>query len=29
MPFPGAGYVETREDGFRWVPVTYQMTARS
>lgn len=29
MPFPGAGYVETREDGFRWVPVTYQMSARS
>lgn len=25
MPFPAAGYVETREDGFRWVPVSYQM----
>ena len=24
MPFPAAGYVETREDGFRWVPVSYQ-----
>ena len=26
MPFPAAGYVETRGDGFNWVPVTYQMT---
>ncbi|MEM6275482.1 MAG: MBL fold metallo-hydrolase [Pseudomonadota bacterium] len=26
MPFPAAGYVETAGDGFRWVPVTYQMT---
>ena len=26
MPFPGVGYVETRGDGFRWVPVTYQMS---
>ena len=26
MPFPAAGYVETRGDGFHWVPVTYQMT---
>jgi glyoxylase-like metal-dependent hydrolase (beta-lactamase superfamily II) len=25
MPFPGAGYVETRGDGFRFVPVSYQM----
>lgn len=25
LPFPAAGYVETREDGFRWVPVSYQM----
>ncbi|MEM6727237.1 MAG: MBL fold metallo-hydrolase [Pseudomonadota bacterium] len=25
MPFPAAGYVETRGDGFHWVPVTYQM----
>ncbi|MEL6913751.1 MAG: MBL fold metallo-hydrolase [Pseudomonadota bacterium] len=25
MPFPAAGYVETDGDGFRWVPVTYQM----
>ncbi|MEM6477554.1 MAG: MBL fold metallo-hydrolase [Pseudomonadota bacterium] len=27
MPFPAAGYVETRGDGFHWVPVTYQMAA--
>lgn len=26
MPFPAAGYVEARGDGFNWVPVTYQMT---
>ncbi|MEO0487533.1 MAG: MBL fold metallo-hydrolase [Pseudomonadota bacterium] len=26
MPFPAAGYVEARGDGFHWVPVTYQMT---
>ncbi|MEV8466191.1 MBL fold metallo-hydrolase [Fluviibacterium sp. DFM31] len=25
MPFPGMGYVETRGDGFRYVPVSYQM----
>ncbi len=25
LPFPAAGYVETREDGFRWVPVSYQL----
>ena len=25
MPFPAAGFVETRGDGFRYVPVTYQM----
>ncbi len=25
MPFPAAGYVETRGDGFRYVPVSYQM----
>lgn len=25
MPFPAMGYVEAREDGFRYVPVTYQM----
>ncbi|MEM1235146.1 MAG: MBL fold metallo-hydrolase [Pseudomonadota bacterium] len=25
MPFPAAGYVEKAGDGFRWVPVTYQM----
>lgn len=24
MPFPGAGFVEARDDGFRWVPVSYQ-----
>ena len=24
MPFPAAGYVETRDDGFRYVPVSYQ-----
>ncbi|MGR3616260.1 MAG: MBL fold metallo-hydrolase [Paracoccaceae bacterium] len=26
MPFPGAGYVETRDSGFRFVPVSYQLT---
>ncbi|MEL6550063.1 MAG: MBL fold metallo-hydrolase [Pseudomonadota bacterium] len=26
MPFPAVGYVETDGDGFRWTPVTYQMT---
>ncbi|MCA8884718.1 MAG: MBL fold metallo-hydrolase [Rhodobacteraceae bacterium] len=25
MPFPGMGFVETRGDGFRYVPVSYQM----
>ncbi|MCF6445555.1 MBL fold metallo-hydrolase [Nereida sp. MMG025] len=25
MPFPGAGFVDTREDGFRYVPVSYQL----
>ena len=25
MPFPAMGFVETREDGFRYVPATYQM----
>lgn len=25
MPFPGAGFVETRDSGFRFVPVSYQM----
>lgn len=25
MPFPAAGYVENRGDGFRFVPVSYQM----
>ncbi|WP_170346426.1 MBL fold metallo-hydrolase [Ruegeria atlantica] len=25
MPFPGAGYVEARGEGFRFVPVSYQM----
>lgn len=24
MPFPAAGFVDTREDGFRYVPVSYQ-----
>lgn len=24
MPWPGVGYVETREDGFRYVPASYQ-----
>ena len=24
MPFPGIGYVEPREDGFRYVPTSYQ-----
>jgi len=24
MPFPGAGFVETRGDGFHFVPVSYQ-----
>ncbi|MEL6701602.1 MAG: MBL fold metallo-hydrolase, partial [Pseudomonadota bacterium] len=25
LPFPAVGYVETRGDGFRWTPATYQM----
>ena len=25
MPFPAAGFVETRGDGFNWVPVSYQL----
>lgn len=25
MPFPGMGFVEPREDGFRYVPASYQM----
>ncbi len=25
MPFPAAGYIETRGDGFRYVPVSYQL----
>ncbi|MEM1386631.1 MAG: MBL fold metallo-hydrolase [Pseudomonadota bacterium] len=25
MPFPALGYVETRDDGFRYVPASYQM----
>ncbi|WP_245624205.1 MBL fold metallo-hydrolase, partial [Jannaschia donghaensis] len=25
MPFPAMGYVDTREDGFRWVPESYQL----
>ncbi|CTQ31823.1 MBL fold metallo-hydrolase [Jannaschia rubra] len=25
MPFPAIGYVETRGDGFHWVPESYQM----
>lgn len=24
LPFPAAGFVEAREDGFRWVPTSYQ-----
>ncbi|RYH11691.1 MBL fold metallo-hydrolase [Tropicimonas sp. IMCC6043] len=26
MPFPAAGFVESRGDGFRYVPVSYQLT---
>ena len=26
MPFPGVGFVDTRDDGFRWVPVSYQFS---
>lgn len=25
MPFPGLGYVETRDDGFRYIPHSYQL----
>jgi hypothetical protein len=25
MPFPGIGYVERAEGGYRWVPVSYQL----
>ena len=25
MPFPAMGYVEAQGDGFRYVPVSYQM----
>jgi glyoxylase-like metal-dependent hydrolase (beta-lactamase superfamily II) len=25
MPFPGIGFIDTREDGFRYVPTSYQM----
>ena len=25
MPFPGMGFVDTRDDGFRYVPASYQM----
>ena len=25
MPFPGVGFVDTRDDGFRYVPETYQL----
>ena len=25
MPFPAVGYVETRDDGFRYVPASYQL----
>ncbi|NSX54092.1 MBL fold metallo-hydrolase [Parasulfitobacter algicola] len=25
MPFPAAGFVDTRDDGFRYVPVSYQL----
>lgn len=26
MPFPSLGYVERKEAGYRWLPVTYQLT---
>ena len=26
MPFPGIGYVDTRNDGFHYVPETYQLS---
>ena len=25
MPFPGMGYIETRDDGFRYIPHSYQL----
>jgi hypothetical protein len=25
MPFPAVGYVETRGDGFQYVPASYQL----
>jgi len=25
MPFPGMGFVETRDEGFHYVPTSYQM----
>ncbi|MGI9481403.1 MAG: hypothetical protein ACR2OR_03490 [Hyphomicrobiales bacterium] len=25
MPFPAVGFVEKKDAGFRWVPVTYQL----
>jgi hypothetical protein len=25
MPFPAVGYVETRDQGFRYVPASYQL----
>ena len=25
MPFPAAGFVETRDQGFHFVPVSYQL----
>jgi glyoxylase-like metal-dependent hydrolase (beta-lactamase superfamily II) len=25
MPFPGMGFIDTREDGFRYVPTSYQL----
>ena len=25
MPFPGMGFIDTRDDGFRYVPTSYQM----
>ncbi len=25
MPFPGVGYIETRDDGFKYVPASYQL----
>ena len=25
MPFPGTGFVEAKDDGFRFVPASYQL----